>query len=703
LSDYMIVGDNIINPADAIAQTNATNWLLRYEKYIPGYKWANQADWAVNKPYIAFQDISVNSIVQPGDVFVMGALYEDQPNVCKYDYPPLKQLDVQFFNGKTTNCYTWVNQWGEAIDMGGTPMSKSTSSHIYLFKILNDSIKQGLKPATNPNDFKLIDVIGMGREASWQIPFVDGKGSSIVYTRNPEIYKGSDVAGKSFGVVSPDDVEWTYDDRFTWRARGYGFPDEFFLQVQDLGKHYFIAPTHYMSTVSSLVYKVSEGYTSPQQIRGILENVTVETLLGNVIKLDPGQVLKATRLGSGAELAMGDVLKMNDTLSVLSADSTNITKYVLEVSDKGLSSNAVITSTRFTVTVNTQPKSASEVNEPGSGTVTGFEYGTTIRTIVNNVKVPAGATLSVISGTGAYVPQKVLNFDTTYVSVIATDDVYFEVIAENGTTIINYQLLPQSSESAAFVTSNAYGVIQKDLLIQYVPRGTGVETFLSLVYPSVGAKLKLVDKNGFERLDGDVADDDKLIVTSADGTKTVVYYVAKLATTSVPANTYLAYILSPVYAIDQVIYKIDGVAGSETVSNFLTKVTPSAGASVAVVDKNGAVKINGDINGGDKVRVTSADGKIVVYYTFGTLTGINWKDASKIELYPNPTNGMLNVSGVEKGQRIQVYNAVGSSIIDMKVENNLEIININNRPAGLYMIVVSNQNGLLGKYKAIKY
>jgi len=230
-----------------------------------------------------------------------------------------------------------------------------------------------------------------------------------------------------------------------------------------------------------------------------------------------------------------------------------------------------------------------------------------------------------------------------------------------------------------------------------------VETFLKLVYPPVGAKMKLVDKSGFERLDGGVADDDKLIVTSADGTKTVVYYIAKLATVTVPANTYLAYILSSVYPIDQVIYKIDGVSGAETVSNFLTKVTPSAGASVAVVDKTGAVKINGDINGGDQVRVTSADGKIVVYYTFGTLTGANWRDAGKIELYPNPTNGMLNVSGVEKGQRIQVYNAVGSSIIDMKVENNLEIININNHPAGLYMIVVSNQNGLLGKYKAIKY
>jgi len=78
-------------------------------------------------------------------------------------------------------------------------------------------------------------------------------------------------------------------------------------------------------------------------------------------------------------------------------------------------------------------------------------------------------------------------------------------------------------------------------------------------------------------------------------------------------------------------------------------------------------------------------------------------EATQIELYPNPSNGKLNVPGVQKGQRIQVYNSAGSAIIEMKVENSHEIINIDKQPAGLYLIVVSDQNGLLGKYKAIKY
>jgi hypothetical protein len=78
-------------------------------------------------------------------------------------------------------------------------------------------------------------------------------------------------------------------------------------------------------------------------------------------------------------------------------------------------------------------------------------------------------------------------------------------------------------------------------------------------------------------------------------------------------------------------------------------------------------------------------------------------NANQIELYPNPSNGKLNVTGVEKGQRIQVYNSLGSAIIDVNVESSHEIISIDKHPAGLYMIVVSDKNGLLGKYKAIKY
>ena len=385
----------------------------------------------------------------------------------------------------------------------------------------------------------------------------------------------------------------------------------------------------------------------------------------------------------------------------LSADSTNTTKYVLNVTDEGLSSNAVITSTRYTVTIEQQPKSAGNENA-GIGNVKGFDYGTALRTILANIKVPAGATLTVVNGDGAYVPLKTLNFDTAYVNVTVNDNIYLSVIAENGVTEIVYQLIPSVSESDAFVLSDVYSVVQKDLLIELVPRGTRVSALASNLVPNTGATMQLVNKAGQERVDGDVADDDKVVVTSKDGSVTKTYYISKLSTGATPETTYLAYILSNVYAVDQVVYTVAGVSGAETVSAFLTKVTPNAGASVAIVDKDGVVKINGDINSSDKVMVTSADGKMMVYYTFGPLTSANNIEANNIELYPNPTNGEINVSGVKAGQRIQVYNSAGTAIREINVQGSIERISLRNQPAGMYMIVVSDNSKMLGRYKAMK-
>lgn len=590
---------------------------------------------------------------------------------------------------------------GENVAGDGTPFGKWHANVIYLFKILNDSIKQGLKPATDPNDFELIDVLGKENGSMWTLG-TKGIGNPFSLRRKPEVTIGNPVNSIALGT-SPEDAEYNAFNLDTYAALGQGWPWRMLNIVSDIGKHYFITPTDYMSTVGSVVYKVSDGYASPQQIRGLTTGTIVSDFLANVIRQNENQSLTVTSTANGAKLSMDAVLSLNDTLTVLSADSTNTTKYVIEVSENGLSSNAVLTSTRYKVTIDVQPKSASDEHTPGSGTITGFDYGTAIRTIINNVSVPPGATMTVISGDGAYVPLKMLNFDTTYVQVTVNADTYFEVLAENGTTVIKYKLIPQASESSAFVTSDLYSVKQIDLLIEFVPRGTNVQSFLSNIFPSLGASIKLVDKKGFERTDGMVADDDKLVVTSPDGKATRVYHISKLATLYVPETTYLAYILSNVYGIDQVTYKIHGASGIADISVFYSGIRAAQGATAVVVDSNGNEKITGDINGSDKVKVTSADGRMVVMYTFGPLTSADWMQANQIELYPNPSNGRLNVTGLEKGQRIQVYNSVGSAIIDTQVQNNHEIININEHPAGLYMIVVSDKTRLLGKYKAIKY
>jgi len=709
LSNYMFANQWNTDPSSVVtARMGTDEWLDRYDKYVPGYKWVNEAQWAVT-PGILEQDLNVNSIVLPGDVFAFGGIQTDgqtaPSSMPNYVWPVPAQLDIQFHmytnnSNKRNFPNGHVNPWGEAVSGNGTPIRKWSNSSWYMYKILNDSIKEGLKPANDPNDFQLIETWSMASTTDW---IIGGKKANMItnWIRKPQIYKGNTgfETNGSFGT-DPETSEWTYTDQPYWQKRNAGWPLEILNVGNDIGQHFMFEPTQYKSTVSSIVYKVTEGYSMEEGIRGLTTGVTVADFMGGLTKAHEMQSLKVKRADTVLEMA--DVVQLNDTLVVMSADSMNITKYLLDVADEGLSSNAVITSTRYTVTIEQQPKSVSAANaEAGVGNLTGFDYGTALRTILANIKLPMGATMAVIDGQGAYVPLKTLNFDTTYVNVTVNSNIYLNVVAENGVTEINYQLIPSSSENDAFLLSDVYNVVQKEALVQYVPRGTNVSTLMSNIVPSGNATVKLVNKMGQERLDGGVADDDKLVVTSANGNVTKTYYIAKLASEATPV-AYLAYILSPVYAVDQLVYTVAGVNGSETVSTFMTKVTPAPGASIAVVDKDGVVKINGDINGGDKVRVTSADGKLMVYYTFGPLTSAKVFESNDIQLYPNPTDGEINVSGLKAGQRIQVYNSVGAVIRDINVLNNIERVSLSNQAAGMYMIVVSDNSKLLGRYKAMK-
>jgi hypothetical protein len=152
LSNYMLAMQWNTDPASVIqSRMGEDEWLDRYDKYVPGYKWVSEAQWAVT-PGILEQDLSVNPIVQPGDVFCFGGVWTTSfvapawlPN---YVWPVPAQLDVQFNNH--SGVITLNNPWGEPISGNGSPIRKWMNSSWYMFKILNDSIKLGLKPANDP-------------------------------------------------------------------------------------------------------------------------------------------------------------------------------------------------------------------------------------------------------------------------------------------------------------------------------------------------------------------------------------------------------------------------------------------------------------------------------------------------------------------------------------------------------------------------
>lgn len=677
LSNYMFSFTGSADPSTVITQfSGVDDWMARYAKYVPGYKWVNQSNWAVNPGFLEY-DSNVDPFVHPGDVFVMGEI--NSTGISGYPWFASLACDI-IFN-------TQYNPWKEEVG-SQTPAEEWLNGNFYIFKILNDSIKNGLKAANDPNDFELIEVFGMGGGDAVVGGVAMDQTSS--YQRKPEYYMGKTNFQESFGTNS-EDSEWIMKNRSWWNNHDVGWPNDILYDAIDLGQHFMYEVTSYKSTVTSTVYLVSEGYSMKETIKGIKAGTTVATFMGNLIKADEDQTLKVHSMTNGMELGAADMVSLNDTLIVMSADSKNISKYILNVTAEGLSSDAVLTSAKYTIEVNGE-----------TGAIKGFEYGTAIKTVLANITVPAGAHLTTINGEGAYVSMQQLNFDSTFVNVTVSDNTYFSVLAQDGITSIVYQLMPDATDNDAFVTSIVYDVVQKDVLIKFVPRGTSVSTLLGNLIPSAGASMKLVDKMGHERLNGGIADDDRVIVTSPNEMKTTVYFLEMLATQYIKKATYLAYILSNAYVVDQEAFTVNEVSGSETIAEFYSRITPAMGATAVVVDKDGIEKTSGGINGSDMVKVTSADGKIVVMYKFGPIVSAKTIETSGIQLYPNPTTGKINISGVASGNRIQVFNSVGSAIRDLKVANSIETISLDREPAGMYMIVVTNNNQMLGRFKAIK-
>ncbi|MFO7935250.1 MAG: T9SS type A sorting domain-containing protein [Bacteroidales bacterium] len=671
LSDYMFYNGFANNPADAIAEE--TPFGDRYVKYIPGYKWTgNEAEWDVEWG-IAEQEGNVNPIVYPGDVFVMGKIDADkQANIYGNWWIP-DQLDIDFKN----------DPWGEGYTGNAVP-DRPTSANFYMFKIVNDSVKLGLKPANDPDDFELVETFGSGDGTTYQ-PVGEDASSINTFIRKPEYTFPKSGFGESFGATE-EESEWNFQDQPYWQEQGYDWRSSLLFITLDIGRHSFTSPTQYMSTVTSLNYIVSPGYSHNETIRGVTTGTTVAGFKGFIDKADQLQTL--TLKSGDTELGDADVLADGDSLIVMSADSTNITKYVLEVTAEGLSDDAILTSTEYTIEVDGE-----------TGTISGFPYGTTLKTIHNGVTVPAGASLVMIDENDAYVPLNRLNFDTLYVEVTASDQVYFEVTAEDKETQVVYQLLPDSDPGDAFVYSDVYDVDQDLLTIDLIPVGSTVQSVLGNLIPSKGATMELVDKFGIERTIGNIYRDDKIVVTSQDGETTNTYYLTMLGQT----QSSLAYLLSDEYEIDQLALTVTIVTGeSLTVSDILADIDPAPGATVEVTDSEGFEKTAADpIADGDIFRVTAADGTTTVNYTLDlTITGVE-ELTNGIRMYPNPSSGKVFIEGLEPGARIQVYNILGETVYNEAVRQSNEVLSLEDQSAGLYFVVIKNRKDVIGRYRLI--
>lgn len=688
LSRYCLVRSYNTNPAQAIATSSTdADFANRFQRYVPGYVWEDEANWTI-QPGILKPDLSVNPIVKGGDVFVIAWAFPNDKDATTYAYAAYDEIDVNFKNG--------VNPWGiefvEAeLSADGHVAGGWFNNDYILYKILNDSVLNGTKPLGDPYDVEVIDVVGRCNSQYWGNVSTAGVdfNQNAAIKRLSQYYKGNpEPAGSFLDTVNSKPSEWFFHDEAYWTTEGYVYPNNRGMICGDIGSQEIDPVTEFISTVASGSYTVSKGFSLNETIGGgVQAGITVAEFMQRIITIE-GQTLTFT--SDGIVLTDADVLKNNTVLTVVSRNKDNTTKYTITVSEEGLDNNALLTSTKYQIDVT-----------GSTGTIKGFEAGTKMMEVFNNVTPPANASLfGAFNADGSYAPFTQMKNDSLYVDVIATDKIFFEVIAQDGETRVEYQLIPNSKITDAYVLSTVYDVDQTGTKISLIPDGISVDAFYSFLTPAPGATIELLNIFGQTREMGTIYEDDKLVVTAADGVTKKTY---SLELYSDYAILFEATILSDIYVINPTTFRINGVIAGTSVADFFKNVSVSEGATYVILDKKNVVKTTDVMESNDQIVVTSKNGKVVRTYKISVRAGAESLASNKnISVYPNPTTGIVTIAGIQEGNTIQVYNALGRNMMTVKAGSSKEVVSLNNLINGLYLINVTNNNQLISRFKVIK-
>ncbi len=85
----------------------------------------------------------------------------------------------------------------------------------------------------------------------------------------------------------------------------------------------------------------------------------------------------------------------------------------------------------------------------------------------------------------------------------------------------------------------------------------------------------------------------------------------------------------------------------------------------------------------------------------GVVTSTAFEEQPEVEISPNPTEGLITIRNPRPGEyQVKVRNAVGMELITQGYEGNATL-NISNQPAGVYMIIIQQQQNTLTR-KIIK-
>lgn len=656
-----------------------SSYVGRWQVYTPGYLYQSEDQYNID-PGIYVEDNEVNPILGPGESFLIEmnvnnntpAMTEDRTHVDVLFTNKQSIYDDMINNREEQNTVNARVIFSPEFFPGNHFMRWWLKTEgVALYKITNDTVKDGLKGRVDPSDFEMIDLFGdYSGEQTW---YVDGDSSRTgssreAYYRKPQYWQGDTLPGYqgSWGPT-PEESEWIVEEDVD--------PDD---MGATRGFHAFDPITVYMSTVSSSSYKVSDGYTDFQEIEGVPEGTTESQLIGNLQTLE-GQTLDVLHRGES------DAVLDEDTLMVQSKDENNVTHYIIHIGAPD--DNATLTSSEYEISI-----------DGTTGSIAGIPAGTTIETVLENVTVPSTAQLLIINDEDEVAPINLRNYNLEKVKTKASPEINFEVVAENGSDMITYQLMLDMGDSDAIILSDKFEVDQEKLMISYVPLGIRVPSFMDQIMTNEGATVKIYKRGGFERTKGELAFDDMAVVTSPDGSTQKAYF---LGFNEEPIGSE-AWIMSDELEVNQVEETVKAIPSGSSISDVEGMLTVAPDATWEFMDAEGSAVSSGEVATGYHLKVTSQNGLVDKVYELTVATSVDSRMIADINIYPNPARDILHVAGITSNSRIEVKNILGKTVRMMTISNERKTtVNIENLASGVYFISVTDMTS--NENKTIKF
>jgi hypothetical protein len=139
-----------------------------------------------------------------------------------------------------------------------------------------------------------------------------------------------------------------------------------------------------------------------------------------------------------------------------------------------------------------------------------------------------------------------------------------------------------------------------------------------------------------------------------------------------------------------------------TASTTATSYTWNTGATTLSVSVSPTITSTYTVN---VSNAASCSASSMVMITVSPCTGINEIFANSISVYPNPNNGLINISltsELAQHSSLEIYDAIGKLVVKQVLANELNAINISNLNNGIYLFKVLNNSNIIKIGKLIK-